>query len=587
MIIDSRKRDLSAHPSPSQFSVSFSSPFKNVFGLDLLDATVARTEYIVDDTTNVLRYAYGHPVSMDDWSQGAWADAPDAWGLPRTLTIQLDPGDYNLPQLIEHFNAKAAQAAEARNSAGVAAVYSLPLPYANVPPLQMIPLTNPSEISNRVLLVCTQPFTLLMGASTLRHTLGFGDPVDTTASEYTTVAGYTPGRPGGASDTFLSVPVTGDALGQDWQSTTALTGPVPAAQDVQAVSLKPADGIPAAAQLARQWFTSVTTGTLAQVLTYVRYESEQPAPASSNVRVTVVHYQESAEVGGQPTSTPIGTGYMTVSASTNDSFGVFKPVPLDAAPTLQNGGLLLAGSTYYAEYEQVAGAAGVGLYYNQDNLPTGAANRYVQVAAAGPSPVFQTAYAGQNLCCDVTTDSAGQGVITPGIVNLSGPRYLNIRCPEIESHMFRDRVNEACHAGLGMIKLRGYGFMEQRFDFVSFPARRFHPIGKISKLTFRLERPDGQLYDSKGVDNTLLVVIRYYSLPNQQDQTDDADDGRHDAATATPTATPTAAAAAKGRRGVPRSSTLNPSYVPDLRHHLVNDRWREEARALDRARYGS
>jgi hypothetical protein len=565
MVIDSRQRDTSADATPSQYSVNFASPFRNVFGLDLLDATVARTEYIVDDTTNTLQFAFEQPVSMDNWQQGAWAEAEDQWGLPRIQSIRLDPGDYNLPQLIEHFNTKALQAAEDRSKQIFLKFQGVAEPYVvYIPPLQMLPLSNPSEITNKVVLVCTQPFTLLMDGSTLRHTLGFGDPVTTDATEYATVPGYTAGRPGGASSTFLSVPRTGDQLGQDWQSTTALTGPVPAAQGVQAISLKPAGGVPAA-QLARQYFTSLTTGVLSQVLTYVEFQSSAPGPATSNVRVTVM------QSNAQPPDVTVGVGYFTVSASTNDSYGVFKPVPLDAPPTLQNGGLVQTGSTYYVEYEQVQGDVGVGLYYNQDNLPNNSANRYIQVAAAGASPTFQTSFAGQNLCCDVTTDSAGHAVITPGIVNLSGPRYLNIRCPEIESHMFRDRVNEACHAGLGMIKLRGYGFMEQRFDFVSFPARRFHPIGKISKLTFRLERPDGQLYDSKGVDNTLLLVIRYYSLPSTQreDRREDHSAGDFSATTKT------------------NKSMLNPSYTPDLRHHLVNERWREEARALEQARYGA
>ena len=100
----------------------------------------------------------------------------------------------------------------------------------------------------------------------------------------------------------------------------------------------------------------------------------------------------------------------------------------------------------------------------------------------------------------------------PGLVNLTGERYVTVRCPEVEQHLYRDRAFEKHHAGLGMIKMGGYGYQQQRFDFVSFPPRRFHPVGKLSKLTVRLERGDGTLYDTRGCDHTMLLVVRFYTM---------------------------------------------------------------------------
>lgn len=499
LLVDSRARDAAVHPTPSQYSVTFASPFRNVFGMDLLDATIARAEYIVETNTNVLEYALGQPASLDAWAAGAWAAG-------RRRTVTLAPGDYNLPQFVEHLNARLEAAAAA----------------ANEEPVRCAPATSPSEISNKIVLTCAVPFTLLGATSTLRHTLGFGDPVVTaTADEYAAVPGWSVNRTGGASDAFLSRPTpdVGDA-----DPRVATLGPVPAGdgQQVEPVYL---------ARVLRQHFVSQASGPAARVVAYLSGRG-----AGWPLRVSVVA-EESGLVLAQGQT----------SALTPSPDEAYVPVTV----TLTGDGVLQAGQNYHVRFEALDPTRGdaanyVGAYYNQDNLPTDG-TRYVTLDGA-------VVHAGQNLCCDVVLASDGHALRSPGVVNLSGPRYVNIRCPEIESHMYRDRVNEACHAGLGMVKLRGYGFREQRFDFVSFPPRRFHPLGKLSRLTFRLERPDGTLYDSHGVDHTLLLVLRYYSLP-------------------------TAAAAAP---------TLNPSYVPDLRRYLVEQRWPEEARAEDRTakRYG-
>jgi hypothetical protein len=524
-VVDSRARDTAVFPTPSEYEIAFASPFRNVFGLDVLDATVARTEYIVESNTNSLDYVMGQPAALAGpegraWNQGAWVtSAVDALGQPTPRrTVRLDPGDYNLPQFIEHLNAKLAEAAAAHGE----------------PPIRCAALTRPAEVSNRVTFTCARAFTFLMDTSTLRHTLGFGDPVQTTASpDYATVPGWTVNRTGGASDAFLSLPgsTIPDADPQD-----ALLGPLPAGDETSA---EPLFG----AKVVRQFFESAATGPATDASVYAF-----GTPGCPSLEVSVARASDDlvmASGGAQ--------------VAPDDPNSTYEPVRCALAPAA--GLILEAGERYYVEFRAAEGAGSatefVGLYFNADNLATQAA-RYVTVDGAAAHP-------GQNLCVDVTCASWGHAVRCPGVVNLTGPRYVNIRCPDIESHMFRDRVNEACHAGMGLVQLRGYGFREQRFDFVSFPPRRFHPVGKISKLRFRLERPDGSLYDSHGVDHTLLLVLRYYSMPASATNND------RRAAPA-----PAAAAAAQHR------SSLNPDYVPDLRQYMITRHWREEERALDR-----
>lgn len=479
-VVDSRTRDSSTWPSPSEYEVEFKTPFTNVFGLDLLDASVPRTEYIVEANSNRLEYALSQPSSLDDWSMGAWLHG-------KKRTVDLDPGDYNLPQFIEHLNVKLASVATAHGEQ----------------PLYAQARSNPAEITNKVVLACAVPFTLVMGTSTLRHTLGFGDPVAADLQAYRTIPGWSPNFTGGASDVFCSREVSD--LGSV-EERVATSGPVPASYQVQYQPL---------AGTLRQHFRSTATGLVSRALVYAT------AQGSSTVQVRIL----------RATGQQLAVGSASVDVSPSDIYA-----PLNVS--LAGQGLVQEGDDLVMEF---TGTEGVGVYYNDENVPQ-QEGKYLTVDGLPAHP-------GMSACADLLVTAWAHAVTSPGQVNLTGPRYVNIRCPNIESYMFRDRVNESCHVGLGMVTLRGYGFRGQRLDFVSFPPRRFHMLGKVSKLRFRLERPDGSLYDSHGVDHTLLLVIKYYS------------------AAATKTADFT--------------STLNPAYNPDLRQFLIHSKWASEARALD------
>jgi hypothetical protein len=132
----------------------------------------------------------------------------------------------------------------------------------------------------------------------------------------------------------------------------------------------------------------------------------------------------------------------------------------------------------------------------------------------------------------------------PGPVNLTGgARYVLVRCPEVETHMHRQRASEPWHAGLGMVTLGVKGYGEQRMDFVSFPPRTFHPVGRLGSLTIRLEKQGGLLYDTRGVDHTLLLVIKYYSALH------------------------------RGAGGFD-TRQLNPAYQPDTQRYLAEVAWK-------------
>ncbi len=104
----------------------------------------------------------------------------------------------------------------------------------------------------------------------------------------------------------------------------------------------------------------------------------------------------------------------------------------------------------------------------------------------------------------------------PGIVNLMGERFIILRCKEIEDHLHGSFSYSSYIPGIAMFKMGAVNDVSNlRFDFVSLVRKPFHPIGKISRLTFRFETVSGRLYDFKGVNLQMLLMIKFL-VPSQK-----------------------------------------------------------------------
>ena len=136
-------------------------------------------------------------------------------------------------------------------------------------------------------------------------------------------------------------------------------------------------------------------------------------------------------------------------------------------------------------------------------------------------------------------------IIAPGIYSLIGPRYLTIRCPEIEENSFRSLAFTAHNLGMAKIRLGVVGYSDNRLDYSNVPNREFHPIGKLSRITIRFVLPDGTLYDFKGVNHTITFAIRYYE---PTPQTSDMSEFR---------------------------STMNPNYTPNFVQYMYKQEEQE------------
>jgi hypothetical protein len=451
-LADSAKRDKSVYPSPAEFSVSFNSPFRNVVGFELVEVNIPRTDYIVDSTENTLTYSINVPTSITTWQTEV---------EPGTRTATFTPGDYNLPQLVEHMNNVLANVAAVNGDTTV---------------LQVATTTVPSEISNKIRLESSGPFCVLGDSSTIRTTIGLGDPVSVpTNPGYDAVPGYTLNAPRGASGVFIAKQ---GSIGNGVTFST-FVGPYPG-------DTTKYEGV-YVGRVLREYFTATAAGTPTNVNAF--FASLGTAPSGGwTVDVRIARASDDAT---------IATGNVQTTGSD------FEPV----SATMTATGNFVDGTEYYAEFtstETEDSQNCAALWYDFPNLPpTGS------YAAVNGVEV----HTGQDFCVDVISGAWGYEIAPPGIVNLRGARYIKVRCPELEQYMYRDRVGEPTSAGIGMVDLIGYGFQNQRYNFVHYPATKFHPIGRVQKLTLRLERPDGTLYDAQGVDNTMLCAITYKTTP--------------------------------------------------------------------------
>lgn len=427
-VVDSAKRDKSAYPTPSEYTIQFNAPFKNVIGMELLDASIPRSEYLVDTWCNTLVYAVNNGPK---------------------LTMTVPAGDYNLLQLCEKMSELLL---------GVSAE----------------PVSAPYAQTSRLRFISSLPFTLYLNESTMRRQLGFAGTEKTVSS----------------------------ALAADATTTRAFQGPFPG---FDIVRVQPGTVI-------RQAFVPTETGTAFSVVVYLDQTT------SSAVTVSIVD--------------DAGTSYGTAT---------IVPGAQSEARVSNASSPLVAGTEYFLVLTSVGGAD---VY---TNLPADTM-AYADQASSTAGPWTATEFA---VACEVFTGVDRYELESTHLVDLTGVRYVMVRCPEIETYLYRERAYEPLYAGLGMVKLGTNGVREQRFDFVSFPARTLvTPLGKLSSITIRLEKPDGTVYNSRGIDHALVMVIRYYS-------------------------------GIKAESNPEQQRILNPSYSPHTQEYLEKTRWRTEVDTRD------
>ena len=119
-------------------------------------------------------------------------------------------------------------------------------------------------------------------------------------------------------------------------------------------------------------------------------------------------------------------------------------------------------------------------------------------------------YSRFNTSHDIETRINKYIITSPGIVYFIGNKYIIMRCPEIEEHLYRSLSYSKYTLGLAKFRVDSVGINSEKLTITKLPVREFHPIGKLSRMTLRFETKNGILYDFKGINHNIIFAIFYY-----------------------------------------------------------------------------
>ena len=149
---------------------------------------------------------------------------------------------------------------------------------------------------------------------------------------------------------------------------------------------------------------------------------------------------------------------------------------------------------------------GFDLYPTQNNEDKYISKPYTNTDSA----LAKMFYSRFNTSHDVETRINKYIITSPGIVYFIGNKYIIMRCPEIEEHLYRSLSYSKYTLGLAKFRVDSVGINSEKLTITKLPVREFHPIGKLSRMTLRFETKNGILYDFKGINHNIIFAIFYY-----------------------------------------------------------------------------
>tara|TARA_Y100000389_G_scaffold190235_1_gene214883 strand:- start:134 stop:1672 length:1539 start_codon:yes stop_codon:yes gene_type:complete len=450
--VDSNQRDKTLYPNPNEYAIQFTTPFKNVYAIEVVDASIPRTQYNVELDTNTLVYTIHDTIK----------------------TIRIDIGDYTSDTLIYELNTKLSS-----------------------DEIIIEHLSSPSDKRKQFVFYSVHPFSFLIYKSTLGSVLGFNVPAKTknVHTENERYSYHALDEPSYYTNNVVINRLT----------TTTYVVPL------------------TATDVFKQYFQVTSSGYLNELEFMI-------SNANVNFEVTIQIKSSIDDITLWKTSVNIQTSQETYKVSCNNIY-------------------ILHGNAYFIQfhvshYDYSDKPPTYGIYTNMINSTSNSNEQglYIQNQPAFEfdlnlnttnqsnnntvgSYVYELDSSVQvviSLQCRLSMKIPRYTLIPPGIYNFIGERYVILKSKEIESNLLAssksfdvrdangDIKEESFDFGLAKFKMGVVGFSEERFDFNRLPPQEFHPIGKLYMLTFRFETPTKKLYDFKGVDHTITLIIKYY-----------------------------------------------------------------------------
>lgn len=103
-------------------------------------------------------------------------------------------------------------------------------------------------------------------------------------------------------------------------------------------------------------------------------------------------------------------------------------------------------------------------------------------------------------------------LISPNVVSFLSSKYIKLRCLEIENMVDDTNLSTGNFSpGIAIISTRSLSkvYNDISTNFYSIDYKNFHPIGKLTRLTFKFEDDSGNLVDFQGLDHYFTLLITY------------------------------------------------------------------------------
>lgn len=227
-------------------------------------------------------------------------------------------------------------------------------------------------------------------------------------------------------------------------------------------------------------------------------------PSVGNVASPVTAYKQPQQV-----FTAASSGIVTAVSFAFSSIGTAPAGPLTWQVSSPDGTTPFGSGQVQPDLDQVLTSA----TFDSAQAPLAAGSQYLLTLTdpsnGDASNCFTVLSANGTMAATVTVQAATNVLTAPGLLDLTGERYILLRCLEIETPINRSRAFERWTAGVGMIQLGTYGYSTNSYDYTAYPPRTFPPIGSLAKLTLSFRKSDGSLYDFKGLNLQLLLLIKF------------------------------------------------------------------------------
>jgi hypothetical protein len=474
-LIDSGSRNRSFYPTPSEYLIEFSEPLRNVFGLDILDASIPSTMYNVDFHNNMLRYYLVRPVpdvNADNFAMVAMDFVPafDIMACSTAFTIAM--ADYKTPY-------DAFLVAESEWEVHAA---------------RLSLKDGPAEDSANLLIVtyAILPASLQTPTEVIVQALGLEESLAAVSASATDMHGIMRG----AVLYFKSRGV--------WYGTADAAVKAALQQRIQQVDSN--ENICVLIEQAQQLHDIIFTRSFYVDPKQVTVYPDATLDDIRDAKVTAIRAMPFFAEWHIPMRTlalELGNYNIgSLSSTLQDGLSTqgFRILSTSSSSMEKQNKYLFANSMdpfildmKHSTLREVLGF---------DSIPDRT------VVLPSNAMLFVGKYQAR------TSDFR---LTAPGIVNLLGVRYLTLKCPEIEDHIHGSRAYGKHATGIGVFKLPAPNEVANlRFDFINIIRRPFHPIGRISRLTFRFEFDDNTKYDFKGINHQILVTLKFYSPPRVQ-----------------------------------------------------------------------